>query len=1323
VIHPDPIVIDRFNREEFEANPDSSDSSDSDNEISTPPHAEQNNHVTDHDEHSNSDSENDDSKNSTPNHVLAMLNRVQGLDNSRDSEYDSEQSRDEDSPLTTPRSDALIRFSRMRKIVANTPQSVHVKTKHGATPLLAAVLVDDVQAVKLFLAHKADPDAIDHEGRSAVWWAARLGLGDVLRALLEHGATLHTRLTPPVLHIAVLSQQLSAVTALLSHKSVVLAALDVKGRSALHYAAALPNTDILNALIDRGIDLLSRDQQEMTAVFYAALYGPVKHVKLLVREVMLQTWHQFRATKKIKLHEFPLNTLLSLAYDPVDNRGTTPLFWAAWAGRTSVVSALLSEEISTSPSSRPHVIPLSDMRARDLQGRTVLHVTVAGLHHALTHRMLSRARGVVDCLALLLNIGADPRAVDHYDSTALHVLSNVPIRFGEGDTRATLIVHAAELLLAAGTPLAKQNRKGMTALQLMAQSGCAALVDHVLTHCHERHPWLFLDAQHRSLLHHVLLGLKRYPAAINSDSALQCVKVLLNKETSSDKLLKKDKLHRLPLHLAARLGAAAIVRLLLAHAPETATMTDAHGRIALQLFLASPAHSAETLKLFLEQKSSLTARDKNGWTALHWLAHGSRPAEYYNVLAEHLPDEHHFMDLLGNPLGRRRSALHVAARAGNKSFMNWALTRVNEDAAKKLLQTLDQGHNTPLHTALRAKSSAEQFDLVRDLVRIKSSLVHEKNSSGITPLHIAVRWNNAELVNLLLDLGADPNAPDDKHATPLHESVASHAEHAIRALVDRRADVTCLDHKSRGLIHWLAFSAHDAAYQGTPLLKLFLALSPAPALHQGDHKGRTPLHYLAWHGTHDVTLLKTLWDSMPPQSRDACDLNGQTALHLAAERGHVALVALLLDLGAVPDVVDTRGRTALHVAASHGQVHVIEHVVSADPNLVDVPDLQGRTALIIAAQRGHLEAVKTLLDNQSDKLARDARGRTALHWAAAGGHVGCVAELWSFDLFQISDNTGATALQLAWQQRQHRVFMKLENLLAESYFPKEDEELVDLHGDDDEEEDDEEHHVIFDDDEDTIEPEFDDDDESIGDRSEISVDEGHLEDDDESFSAEELTPVTAHPSTPLTAIEVQPEIAAVARVLYTDELELNLAHVKSPRSPRSPRVVGRVIPLPSPTAPRSPRYTSLTRSVEELTNRVRAHNASAARAQESLRDEVSGAAFNHLVKLTASLLRARLMTLESHLVLQDSRSRLDKLTREHREMTRVKVTLDIERETLQAMESGKTRVLARVSSVSHVLRDDSYKLNHVLTTVLMITCCLLGLLLYSEHARQYSHVI
>src|SRR5689334_18726569 len=81
VIHPDPIS-DRFNREEFEANPDSSDSSDSENEISTPPSSELTNHVTVNEEQSSSDSENDDSKNSTPNHVLAMLNRVQGLNGS-----------------------------------------------------------------------------------------------------------------------------------------------------------------------------------------------------------------------------------------------------------------------------------------------------------------------------------------------------------------------------------------------------------------------------------------------------------------------------------------------------------------------------------------------------------------------------------------------------------------------------------------------------------------------------------------------------------------------------------------------------------------------------------------------------------------------------------------------------------------------------------------------------------------------------------------------------------------------------------------------------------------------------------------------------------------------------------------------------------------------------------------------------------------------------------------------------------------------------------------------------------------------------------------
>ena len=47
--------------------------------------------------------------------------------------------------------------------------------------------------------------------------------------------------------------------------------------------------------------------------------------------------------------------------------------------------------------------------------------------------------------------------------------------------------------------------------------------------------------------------------------------------------------------------------------------------------------------------------------------------------------------------------------------------------------------NTVLHVALQC----EQFHVVEELVRLRPSLVCEKNSKGNTPLHVAVRWAGA----------------------------------------------------------------------------------------------------------------------------------------------------------------------------------------------------------------------------------------------------------------------------------------------------------------------------------------------------------------------------------------------------------------------------------------------------------------------------------------------------------------------------------------------------------------------------------------------------
>ena len=51
---------------------------------------------------------------------------------------------------------------------------------------------------------------------------------------------------------------------------------------------------------------------------------------------------------------------------------------------------------------------------------------------------------------------------------------------------------------------------------------------------------------------------------------------------------------------------------------------------------------------------------------------------------------------------------------------------------------------------------------------------------------------------------------------------------------------------------------------------------------------------------------------------------GFTALHLAAQNGHVSIARELLDHGADPTVVNEKGAAPLHIAAAYGRLEVLE---------------------------------------------------------------------------------------------------------------------------------------------------------------------------------------------------------------------------------------------------------------------------------------------------------------------------------------------------------------------------------------------------------------
>jgi ankyrin repeat protein len=112
--------------------------------------------------------------------------------------------------------------------------------------------------------------------------------------------------------------------------------------------------------------------------------------------------------------------------------------------------------------------------------------------------------------------------------------------------------------------------------------------------------------------------------------------------------------------------------------------------------------------------------------------------------------------------------------------------------------------------------------------------------------------------------------------------------------------------------------------------------------------------------------------------------DGMTALHWAADRGDVAMTALLLRSGAkLTGTTRNGGYTPLHVAARAGHGAVVQALLAAGAD-VKTLTATGATAMHLAASAGDAVSVNALLAKKADPNAREsAWGQTPLMFAAA----------------------------------------------------------------------------------------------------------------------------------------------------------------------------------------------------------------------------------------------------------------------------------------------------------------------------------------------------
>ncbi|KAF5579108.1 ankyrin protein [Fusarium pseudocircinatum] len=394
------------------------------------------------------------------------------------------------------------------------------------------------------------------------------------------------------------------------------------------------------------------------------------------------------------------------------------------------------------------------------------------------------------------------------------------------------------------------------------------------------------------------------------------------------------------------------------------------------------------------------------YSALNWGHHARKSSIPNHELIDFMDDEATVSLAMRNALQRFTVGyffmrpLHIAAYFGlvelavNLLDMGAAVDSADRTGRTPLSYAAEQGHDAILVMLLEWGAKVDSQDGEVFLTG------HYRNkNAGRTPLSFATQRGHEIAVYILISNGASSSVRSKSGRTPLSYAVENGRESFVRLFLDTEpGDISielgrAIESEHEAIVRLLIENGAQVNFS--------TASGFTPILHATRANNEGIVRLLLKNGANPDPLqhMSTPLLSAAATFIGAQFYNGRTPLSFAAERGHLAIVELLLTKGATVGLtstsqVESTRLTPISYAARNGHGLVIQTLVEigqADP---DSPDFKGRTPLSYAAERGMTSVVRILLlKYKADPVHMDEDGNTPLSNAAKKGHVGVIREL------------------------------------------------------------------------------------------------------------------------------------------------------------------------------------------------------------------------------------------------------------------------------------------------------------------------------------------